>query len=207
MSRLHSILAIIAALSAAGAAVVDRGNEGHRRTSVQPQDFISAPELAGRIMRIETDLRVIDLRPLPAFEQFHVPGARPATIADLADVSRVPLTPSASVVLYADDRATLSDAIRALRLRNHRNVRVLKEGIVEWLGRVQEPRLAVDATPAEREEFERAAEMSRFFGGVPRAGVARDEVPPGYWTGTSRSEELLVAAALRSVAAIRRRGC
>lgn len=195
MSRLHGALAIIAALAAAGAGAVDRG---------EPQRFISAPELAGRIMRHEPDLQVFDLRPLAAFEQFHIPGARHEALNDLAGVA---LAPDASVVLYADDRATVSDALHALRRRNHRNVRVLKEGIVEWLGRVQEPRLAIDATPAERDEFERAAEMSRFFGGVPRAGVPREEVPQGYWTGTTRSDALLMAAAMQSVAAIRRRGC
>jgi hypothetical protein len=97
--------------------------------------------------------------------------------------------------------------MRALARRNHPNVRVLREGVYEWLSRVQEPRLAADATSAERTEFERLAAMSRFFGGVPRSGVARDEVPTGYWTGTPRAEELLMAAAVKSVAAIRRRGC
>jgi hypothetical protein len=72
---------------------------------------------------------------------------------------------------------------------------------------VHEPRLSVDATPEERAQFERAAPLSRFFGGVPLAGVPRSEVPTGYWTGTPRSEELLEAAALQSVAMIRRRGC
>jgi hypothetical protein len=65
----------------------------------------------------------------------------------------------------------------------------------------------VDATPEERAQFDRAATMSRFFGGVPLAGVPRTEVPTGYWTGAPRSAELLEAAALQSVAMIRRRGC
>jgi rhodanese-related sulfurtransferase/uncharacterized membrane protein YedE/YeeE len=189
-------LAVVAALLAIGAGVVDRGP---RKLA-----FISAPELADRIMRADRDLRLFDLRPPAAFEQFHIPSARRATPDDLADVA---LAPQTDVVLYGDARATVSDALRVLHGRAHRNVRVLREGIVEWLGRVQEPRLAVDATPAEREEFGRAAEMSRFFGGVPRAGVPREEVPAGFWTGTVRSEQLLMAAAVQSVAAIRRRGC
>jgi rhodanese-related sulfurtransferase len=189
-------LAIVAALAAIGAGVADRGT--------MKLEFISAPELAGRIMRGDPELGLFDLRPPAAFEQFHIPTARRATPGDLADAT---LPPQMNVVLYADARATLFDALRVLRGRNHRDVRVLREGLSEWLGRVQEPRLAVDATPAEREAFERAAEMSRFFGGVPRAGVSREEVPLGYWTGTVRSEELLIAAAVQSVAAIRRRGC
>jgi rhodanese-related sulfurtransferase len=172
--------------------------------STQPIEFISAPELAQRIMRGDRDLRVFDLRTPEAFAQFHVPGARHAAVTSLESD---PLTPQTDVVLYGDARATIVEALAVLRTRDHRDVLVLREGLYEWLSRVQEPRLAVTPTPEERAEFERAAEMSRFFGGVPRAGVSREEVPQGYWTGLPRSEELLMAAAVKSVAAIRRRGC
>jgi rhodanese-related sulfurtransferase len=214
---LHHALAIVAALSAAAAGIVDRaGTDLHalRRADLQarrqPDDFIqsarfiSAPELAERIMRSDPDLRVFDLRPRASFDQFHIPGANHATADGLASV---PLSARASLVLYGDRRAAVVDALRALRARDHRDVRVLREGMFEWLGRVQEPRLAADATRAEREEFDRAAAMSRFFGGVPIAGVSRADVPQGYWTGVVRTEELLMAAALNSVGAIRRRGC
>jgi len=194
---LHGVLAVVAALTAVAAGAIDRG-----RRDVAA--FISAPELAGRIMRGEDSLRVIDLRPQPAFEQFHVPSARRATPDDLATF---PIAPGMSFVLYGDGRAILVDALAVLRGRGPRDVRVLREGMYEWLSRVQEPRLALDATQAERDEFERMASLSRFFGGMPRAGVPRDEVPQGYWTGRPRSEELLMAAAMQSVVAIRRRGC
>jgi rhodanese-related sulfurtransferase len=206
VNRLHSVLAVIAALLAAGAGVVDRGTIGERRhrEGIEGLEFISAPELAGRIMRGDDDLRVFDLRPMEVFEQFHVPGARHATPGDLANER---LSTRLSLVLYGDDRTALFEALRVLRRQNHRSVRVLREGISEWLGRVQEPRLAIDATAGERAEFERAAEMSRFFGGVPRAGVPRENVPQGYWTGRTLSDELLIAAATQAVATIRRRGC
>jgi len=206
MNRLHAALAIVAAFAAAAAGVIDRRPVDRGRVSAASPaiDFISAPDLAQRIMRGDRDLRVFDLRTPDAFAQFHVPGARRATAASLADE---PLTPQTHVVLYADARATIVEALQALGTRNHRDVLVLREGMYEWLSRVHEPRLASTPTPEERAEFERAAEMSRFFGGVPRASVPRDEVPQGYWTGLPRSEALLMAAAVKSVAAIRRRGC
>jgi len=207
MNRLHAALAIIAAFAAVAAGVVDRGRPIDRSGRIgrtQPIEFISAPELAQRIMRGDRDLRVFDLRTPEAFAQFHVPGARRAAVTSLESD---PLTPQTDVVLYGDARATIVEALAVLRTRDHRDVLVLREGLYEWLSRVQEPRLAVTPTPEERAEFERAAEMSRFFGGVPRAGVSREEVPQGYWTGLPRSEELLMAAAVKSVAAIRRRGC
>ena len=205
MTGLHRALAIVAALLAVAAGVVDHRPLEHQAGDVLPgARSISAPELAERIMRRDPDLRVFDLRPRVSFDQFHIPSADHVTAENLAGL---PLAAQASLVLYGDRRATIEEALRVLRARNQSDVRVLREGMYEWVSRVQEPRLAVDATPAERDEFDRAASMSRFFGGVPLAGVPRADVPQGYWTGVARTEELLVAAAVNSVGAIRRRGC
>jgi uncharacterized protein len=192
--RLHVALAVAAALLAGGAAIVDRGAEA----------YISAPDLAERIMRDADGQRIFDLRTRRAFEQFHIPGASQVTLEDLA---HIPIAPQSSVVLYADARRLVVEGARVLRTRGHRDIRVLREGIYEWLARVHEPRLGVDATQTERSEFERAAALSRFFGGVPLSGVPRDDVPQGYWNGNPRNEALLAAAVGQSVASIRRRGC
>ena len=203
MKRLHLGLALAAAVMAAGAGGVDLASPVEPRTTRDRADFIAAPDLAARIMIGDPRLRLFDLRTSTAYQQFHIPTALLAAPADLA---RTALAADADVVLYGDDRAALADALRVVRTRTPR-VQVLREGLSEWLGRVHEPRLAVDATPEERARFERAATMSRFFGGVPLAGVPRAEVPTGYWTGSPRSAALLEAAALQSVAMIRRRGC
>jgi rhodanese-related sulfurtransferase len=206
MNRLHAALAMVAAFASAAAGVVDRGGVDRRARTERTMtiDYISAPDLGRRIMRGDRQLRVFDLRAPEAFAQFHVPGAGLATADSLA---AEPLSPPIDVVVYADARSTIVEALHVLRTRPHRDVLVLREGLYEWLSRVHEPRLAIAPTPEERAEFDRAAEMSRFFGGVPRAGIAREDVPQGYWTGMPRSEALLLAAAGQSVAAIRRRGC
>ena len=203
MKRLHLSLALAAAVMAAGAGAADLGSPVEPRTRRERAEFIAAPDLAARIMSGDSRLRLFDLRASTAYQQFHIPTA---LLAAPADIARTPLAADADVVLYGDDGAALADALRVLRTRTPK-VQVLREGLSEWLGRVHEPRLAVDATPEERAGFERAATMSRFFGGVPLAGVPRAEVPTGYWTGSPRSAALLEAAALQSVTMIRRRGC
>ena len=203
MTRIHLALALVAAAMAAAAGAADLASPFDTGTSGRRTAFIAAPDLAGRIMNGDIRLRLFDLRPAPAYQQFHIPTALNASPADLAGV---PLAPGTDVVLYGDSRAVLSDAVRVVRTRGQQ-VQVLREGISEWLGRVQEPRLAVDASPEERAQFEQAVTMSRFFGGVPLAGVPRAEVPAGYWTGAPRTDALLEAAARQSVAMIRRRGC
>jgi hypothetical protein len=73
----------------------------------------------------------------------------------------------------------------------------------EWIGRVLEPRLAVDATPDERTQFERAASLSRFFGGAARERGRRGPCA----TGTARARGGLAEATRNAVAGVRRRGC
>ena len=204
MKRLHVALALVAAVMAAAAGAADLASPTESTSGGAKAAFITAPDLAERIMSGDARLQLFDLRPPAAYQQFHIPTARRAEPADLAGA---PLSAGAEVVLYGDSRATLSDAVRVLRTRRQPTVLVLREGVSEWLGRVHEPRLAADATPEERTQFERAAAMSRFFGGLPLSGVPRSDVPVGYWTGAPRTDALLEAAALQSVATIRRRGC
>ena len=197
-------MALVAAVLAGAAGAADLAVSPARSAGRKTLAFITAPDLAARIMKGDAALRLFDLRPAEAYRQFHIPTAVHASPADLAVV---PLDPGTDVVLYGDNRGSVGDAVRALRTRRPSSVQVLREGLSEWLGRVHEPRLATDATREERVEFERAAAQSRFFGGMPLANVPRAEVPAGYWTGAPRSDALLAAAALESVAAIRRRGC
>lgn len=196
MNTVHAALALTAALLAAGAAVVDRDQEGPA--------YISAPELAERIIGRDQTLRVFDLRAATDFQAFHVPTAERV---DPGTLDTLPVEPDWRIVVYGDDRQALARAVQRLRRRLHPRPQVLRDGVFEWIARVQEPRLAEDATDAERQEFERAAALSRFFGGQPQAGVPRREVPQGYWTGTVRTDELLAQAATQSVAVLRRRGC
>ncbi len=208
MTPLHRLLAGLAATLGVAAGLA--GQRSAVDATGRPSGLdtgrahISAPALAERIMRGDPALRVFDLRPRADFERFHVPSARQATLDHLA---RDPPPRDASVVLYADDGAGVAQAWELLRAQGQRDVSVLREGVYEWIARVHEPRLAIDATAPERAEFERAAAMSRFFGGVPLAGVPREDVPAGYWTGEPRSRDLLAAAALQAVTTVRRRGC
>jgi len=165
------------------------------------RDYISALDLGERIAQDDRTLRVIDVRDEAAYEQLHIPGA---TRASLADLATIPLPADTTLVLYDDDG--LSAAKGQALLRSRVSALILREGIYEWIARVQEPRLAADATAAERREFERGAKLSRFFGGVPQSGVPRSEVPGGYWNGVASNRDTR-ARLIPAVHAPRRRGC
>ena len=174
MRLLHGALVAIAASLALAAALA----EG----SAPAPDFMTAPDLAARIMRREP-LRVFDLRSREEFDRFHVASAQHVTIGALR---REPPPAGSQVVLYANGTTR---AARAWTIAQERGAEafVLRGGVQDWFVRVYEPRLAVDATAAERAEFERAVPVSRFFGGKPRVDVLRSQ--------------------LLAAASIRRRGC
>jgi rhodanese-related sulfurtransferase len=203
MTRVHTALLLVAAWAGLAAAATGSGSLPEtRRLAAEiaaERDHISAPQLATRIMTGDPALRVFDLRSAAEFEQMHIPTARQASIDTLL---RDPLPQDATIVVYSEGGAHAAQAWVFLRLRGYRHVYVLREGLYEWIARVIEPRLAVDASPSERAAFETAAEQSRFFGGVPQAGVPRADVPVGYWTGAQ-----VAGASQQAAARIRRRGC
>jgi rhodanese-related sulfurtransferase len=208
VNRLHRALATAAAVLAAGAAATELGS---RVDPVQlaaeidaERDHISALELAERIMARDSTLRIYDLRSPEEYQQLHIPSAQLATLEQLAreDLPRV-----ATIVLYSEGGAHAAQAWLLLRMRGYENVAFLREGLYEWIARVLEPRLAVDASPAERADFQSAAELSRFFGGVPRAEVPREEVPAGYWSHQDSAQPAVAKATAEAVKGLRRRGC
>jgi rhodanese-related sulfurtransferase len=204
MMPMRGALAIIAATAGLAAAAAGPRSFEHAAPPAgisTGNNHISAPELAERIMKKDPTLQIFDLRSSSEYEQLHIASARQASVETLA---REHPTPDATIVLYSDGGANADQASVLLKRRGYRHVYVLREGLYEWIARVLEPRLAVDATAAERAEFERAAEQSRFFGGVPLAGVTRSEVPVGYWTSGQTAPADVTRQA---VAGVRRRGC
>jgi rhodanese-related sulfurtransferase len=204
MTRVHAALMFVAASAGLAAAASGAAPRDTRRPVADisgARDYISAPQLAAQIIAGNPALRVFDLRSATEFEEMHIPTAQHSSVDALRHDA---LPPDTTIVLYAEGDREAAQASEVLRLRGYRHVLILRDGLYEWIGRVVEPRLAVDATPSERAAFADAAAQSRFFGGVPRAVVPRAEVPDGYWSGTPRAS---TGASRLAVAAIRRRGC
>jgi rhodanese-related sulfurtransferase len=209
---IHRAMVLIAVVLASAAATRDVRRTDARTLATEIQnerDHISAPDLADLIIGGDATLRVFDLRSAADFEQMHIPGARHMTIDTLA---RQPLPRDATIVLYSEGGAHAAQAWVLLRMRGYARVLFLREGLYEWLARVMEPRLAIDATESERADFVRAVERSRFFGGLPRDRVPRADVLTGYWTtgssaGSAEATHAATAPTQQMVARIRRRGC
>jgi rhodanese-related sulfurtransferase len=149
------------------------------------QDHVTAVQLAQWIRDRRPRLRILDVRDAAQYDSVHVPGA---TLVALDSLAGLDLRADETIVIYSAGGAHAAQAWVFLRALGLRNVYFLRGGIYEWIDEVLRPTLPVDPTPAEREAFRRAADLSRYFDGLPRTGVPRAERD-------------------RSLRQLRRRGC
>jgi rhodanese-related sulfurtransferase len=148
-------------------------------------DHISAVELAAWLRAGKHRLRVVDVRTPSEFAIYHIPGAENVPIESL---TAVPFPAEDTVVLYSEVGIHGAQAWVFLRALGHRRVYFLRNGLHEWLDDVMSPTIAETAPAEAQAAFDRVAELSRFFGGMPRKLTGRAET----------SEDALRA---------RRRGC
>ena len=132
-------------------------------------DQVTVEELAGWIIEQRTDYRLIDVRDAAAYAEYHIPTAEHVAIGDLVDY---PLYRNEKILLYADDDVRAAQAWLLLRTQGFPGVYMVKGGLDAWKDRVLFPALPDDATPEALAAFERARQVSAFFGGTPRSGAA-----------------------------------
>jgi rhodanese-related sulfurtransferase len=169
VTRLHRWLAAAAALAGGLAPLADRRHaiDVHAlATEVASQrDHLSGGELAGWRRARRAPHRVIDVRSPSEFGAYHVPTAENVPL-DTLTATR--FAPDDTIVLYSEAGVHGAQAWVFLRALGYHRVYFLRRGLDEWLDDVMSPTLAPDASPAERAEFQRIAELSRWFGGFPR---------------------------------------
>jgi rhodanese-related sulfurtransferase len=165
------------------------------------EDHVDAVDLAAWIKDRKPGLRVIDVRASSEFDQFHIPTAENIPLEGIAHAL---VRPNDTVVLYSGGGAHAAQAWVFLKALGHERVFFLSGGLDEWIDDVVNPALAVDATPDERHAFERAAPLSRYFGGTPQSGVPRSAM-----TTRSRDARSPSSSADSSTKApqLKRRGC
>jgi rhodanese-related sulfurtransferase len=150
---------------------------------------VTALELARWIRQGRPHLHVVDVRDADAFESFAIPGAERMSAEDLA---RARWESEANVVVYSDGGRPPRDAEEALRAAGVRNTYVLRGGVAEWVRTIAAPVLPADPSSEQAAISREIAEMSRWFGGVPRVGEP-----------SSTSAD----SVRQAIGRIRRRGC
>ena len=133
-----------------------------RPVTRQPKE-ISPIQLAEWIRGRKPGLRVIDLRSVEQFDDFHIPRAERFDIESLASTT---FKPDETIVLAGDDAHVFGD----------RQVYILRGGLRGWFDEVMNPTITENAPPAERAAFQRVSDVSRYFGGMPRV-VDKPQAP------------------------------
>jgi rhodanese-related sulfurtransferase len=212
---MHRLLAGAAALLAFATLAAGDPHPGRRvdvdrlaRVVDAEEDHVTALELAAWIRGRKPGLRVVDVRGAGEFADFHLPNAENLT---LAQVARAPFGADETVVLYSEGGTHAAQGWFFLRARGLEHVYFLRGGLYEWMTEVINPTVAPDASPETRAEFVRTAELSRYFGGVPRVAAPSAASPGGRSGDDDSAAELAprgtdggTAAAVRRV---RQRGC
>ena len=131
-------------------------------------DHVTAQELADWLIQGKTDFRLIDLRTEQEYASYHIPSAERVPITALADYG---LMRNEKIVLYSAGGIHSAQAWMLLKTHGYHGVYMLLGGLDAWTDEVLFPSLPEEASAQERAAFERAAQVSRFFGGTTREGI------------------------------------
>lgn len=171
------------------------------------EDHVTAVELAQWIKDRRPGLRVVDVRSADEFDTYHVPTAERIPLEQLVDT---PFRQDETIVLYSGGGAHAAQGWVFLRALGFARVYFLRGGLAEWLDDVVNPVISADPTDSAQKSFARVAELSRYFGGVPRAAEASvaaplkpDDKSPPKKDSAIRTSTATAAAVMR----IRGRGC
>jgi rhodanese-related sulfurtransferase len=196
-TRPHAALAAAALVLAGGAGLIGGprsadGSLDRPLTALAAEHEVSALEVAEWLRARRADLTILDVRPdSAAFADFHLPRARHEPLTGLRKAA---VDTGATIVVYADGGDLAARAWVVLRSIGHRDVRVLPDGVRDWVVELLNPTIAAGAAPEERERFAAQAALSRYFGGLPR--VLREGETPD----TSATAGLLRTTARRGCA-------
>ena len=184
-------------LLAAAAAVAAVAAELAGDPAAHDDPNVSAVQIAAWL-HDRHDVRIFDVRTQAAFDAFAIPAAEHIATDAL---SALALERTDTVVVYGE--AEDGEAVRALQQLRARDISasyVLRGGVDEWVADVLNPTLPVNATEEQEAEFERVAELSRYFGGVPRRAAPTDAPADG-------NAAAAAGAAAKQLEAVIRRGC
>jgi rhodanese-related sulfurtransferase len=138
-------------------------------------DHVSPEELANWIIQGRVDFRLVDLRNEAAFAEYHIPQAELVPMEGLLDHG---LQRNEKIVLYSDGGIHSAQAWFLLKAKGYNGVYILRGGLEEWKDAVLFPRLAPNATPQQAAQFERKAQIAKFFGGSAQTGAATEATAP-----------------------------
>lgn len=150
-------------------------------------DHVTAPDLAAWIVEGRADYRLLDLRTEQEYAAYHIPTAENVPLTGLADY---PLLRNEKIVLYSEGGIHSAQAWMLLRAQGYKAVYFVLGGFDAWKDEVLFPTLPANADAKARAQFERAAQVAKFFGGEARIGVTPEAGQAAATTAPAVANEL-----------------
>lgn len=127
---------------------------------------INPTELADWIIKGLADYKLVDVRSEKEFNEYHIPEAQNYGLVELQNS---PLVKTEKILLYSENEMESAQAWFLLRSKGYKAVYILSGGLDAWKNQVLFPNIAASENPEETMKSEKIKEISKFFGGVPRA--------------------------------------
>jgi thiosulfate/3-mercaptopyruvate sulfurtransferase len=154
------------------------------------KDHMEPEELADRLMKGETGLRVIDIRTTEEYAQFHIRGATNISMSNLPD-ALAGKEGEGIIILYSNGMTHPAQARDALSRMGYTNVYILTDGLLGFVDRILKP-ASLRMEPLSAEQTERINSWRRYFSdpGTRQTVQAQPEEPlpvsqptPPEWPG------------------------
>lgn len=137
--------------------------------------LISPFEVARRIKNRDSTMLVIDLRSADLFDDLHLPGSENATVPELA-LADIPH--NMELVLVADELLTTEKAGMLLRIKGHKLVFAIQNGMQGWVDHILGSKIPKSPNSVRKVLYDELVDLSRYFGGQPSYANSPDEVTP-----------------------------
>jgi rhodanese-related sulfurtransferase len=187
LAQSYKILALILILIAGGLLFLPK-YERHEgidpeellANAISPERYISADELAHKIISNDPSVLIIDVRDAESFNSYSIPGSLNIPLGEILDEQNQSyLNQNAFEVIFYSDEDFFSDQAWILCNRlGYKNLRVLKGGLNSWFDSIINPPIPGENLPATAHDlytFRKAASM--YFGVVYPDEVIVESVP------------------------------
>ncbi|MFC2131741.1 rhodanese-like domain-containing protein [Bacteroidota bacterium] len=130
---------------------------------------ITVADLSDWIIKEKLDFRLIDIRDVEKYNEYHIPLAENMAVTDF-NTEEMPR--NSKYLLISDSDVISGQAWFLLKARGYKGVYIVCGGMDEWKNTILFPKLLADATTDDIAEFEKIKQVSLFFGGSPQEGVS-----------------------------------
>lgn len=151
-------------------------------STINNSDKVAVTDLADWIIQGKADFELVDLRSQEKYNEYAIPNAQCIQLAQLPESN---LLRNQKIIFYSDDDVAASQAWFMFKSKGYKGVYILDGGLNAWKEKVLFPKAPINAGKDELAKFEKAKEVSKYFGGQAQTDSTLAESMPSIQLPTS----------------------